>query len=59
MQYKIINRITNVQNSEILILADTRTRSEEGHKCFMSSDTQQLGFYILHPYVTSGESHIY
>ncbi len=31
MLYKIINEMANVPNKEILIPADTRTRSKHGH----------------------------
>ncbi len=33
--YKIINEITNVLNKEILIPADTRTRSKHGHNFYV------------------------
>ncbi len=40
--YTIINEIANVPNKEILIPADTRTRSKHGHTfCIMTKDTNE------------------
>ncbi len=38
MLYKIINEIANVPNKEILIPADTRTRSKHGYKCLIMNN---------------------
>ncbi len=45
IQYKIINEMANVPNKEILIPADTRTRSKHGHT-FLQNDLKQI--FILH-----------
>ncbi len=45
MLYKIINRIANVPNKDIVIAADSRTRSKHGHKLFiMSNNTNQCNY---------------
>ncbi len=45
MLYKIINEMANVPNQEILISADTRTRSKHGHKfCTITKNTNEYKY---------------
>ncbi len=48
MLYKVINEIANAPNNEILIPADTITRSKHLHKCCtMTDNTNQYNYSLL------------
>ncbi len=49
MLYKIINKIANAPNKEILIPAATRTRSKTGHKFYIMIKTINKYKYSFFP----------
>ncbi len=49
MLYKIINEIANVPNTEILIPADTRTRSTHGHTFRIMTNSMYAYKYVFFP----------
>ncbi len=55
MLYKIINEIANVPNEEILIPADTRTRSKHGRDVYiMTNSTKNTNIHSSHKPYPSG-----
>ncbi len=53
MQCKIINELTNVPYKEILIYADTRTRSKQGHTFHIITNNLNEYKYAFFPWTIS------